>query len=692
MKYRIVSIFMMATALFADPAIDKAVADLNAYAHVQKSLKVQDAGLAYGMRKALAAADLLFDASGKLLLERREAVKAAFIPAAAEDYEVNMGKAIDQLSAGWQPFFDTVTAPKDGLLLQALFSTQHVTNRHAKVAVLAALLAPYNQGPVGDCFAVADVVRDHEEYYLHSAEDYRSIVMNGYIERPVNNQSDFFFFLPILADNDRDQTIPLHFSLFDAPGFAAARTLMGGDSIEYLNDLVLHLLPNEDSVTPAQVIQAMAQAISSHGSDKPVEELIALGEYGFSSLTNNPILRACEAAFAAMAEDRPTDSTRSNVNSAVAQALQTVLSDSHFIDTFNSSYRFVYNLNIPLAQVSDDGSSTDGGFQLYKRSSQNTEMGTKVTTPEEFRQLVLDALHTANIQEKKVLDCVASDAFLKEVLWDYDPDNKKEPDPLHNYTKLARTPMQSCDGDNNYEVDDIDTETTYDTAVQTYTPSNSKDLLAWCLNLAKTAPAELVPMDTPQHAFNFAPTNPDLAAFVHSRTSPDSWIQSKLITPGMRVATMQMDTSAEQAVAQTLLANGLTDCDALHTLTAALAAQKLNVTTFAQKLLDGLKTIYPSVDPNQLAVALDGSLIQSLPADAQTILQQSAIRFALTNWNEGTKDIYFCAFFNPRTQAVSFGNILEDKTQLTPMDENAWINQQQWDIDLTPLAPKNAEC
>lgn len=688
MKNLIALFLMTAVAVCADPAIDKAVSDLNAYAHVQKSLKVQDPGLAFGMRKALVAANLLFDASGKLLLERREEVKAAFIPAAAEDYEVNMGKAIDQLSADWQAFFDTVTAPKDSLLVQALFSTETITDRHAKVAVLAALLAPYNQGPVGDCFAIAEAIRDHEEYYRHAAEDYRSLIMNGYVERPVDNSSDYFFYLPNLADGDLDQNIALNFPLFDAPGFAAARTLMGEDSIDHLEDAVLHALAGQDAVTPAQVIQAMAQVIASSGSGKSVDALAAIGEYGFSSLTNNPILRACEAAFAAMAEDRPADSTRSNVNSALKQTLQAFLSDAHFYDTFNNTYHFVYNLNIPLAQVSDDGSSTDGGFQLYKRSVRNTEMGTRVATPQDFRQLVLDALKTADIHEKSLLGFVNSDAFLQRVLWNYDPDNKKEPDPLHNYTKLSRTPMQSCDGDNNYEVDGIDTGTTFDSSVQTYTPNSSKDLLTWCLGLAKTAPAELVPMDTPQHAFNFAPANPDLAAFLKSCTPADRWIQSTLVTPGMRVAAMGVSPSTQSAVIQALLADGLPESSDLHTLAASLSNQKLNVTVFAQKLLQGLQRIYSSDDPNQLAVALDGALIQSLPADQQTILQRSAVRFALTNWNEGIEDIYFCAFFNPRTQSISFGNMLEDKTQLTPMDETAWVNQQQWDVDLTPFAPK----
>ena len=56
------------------------------------------------------------------------------------------------------------------------------------------MLAPYNQGPVGDCFAVNDVIRDHTEYYRHMAMDCASIVMKGYVERPVNSSLGLLLF------------------------------------------------------------------------------------------------------------------------------------------------------------------------------------------------------------------------------------------------------------------------------------------------------------------------------------------------------------------------------------------------------------------------------------------------------------------------------------------------------------------
>jgi hypothetical protein len=203
--------------------IAQALAELNSYATIQESLKIQDPDIAYAMKKAELMADLLISSTGKLKYDLCPSIKSAFIPAHPEEYEVNMSKVLDHLNASWQPFFDSVKAPDNtnfliDLVLHSIFGLGidvQITDRHAKVAVLGSMLSPYNQGPVGDCFAVNNVLRDHDEYYKHSADDFKSIVMHGYLKRLVNESPDYFFFLPILADDDRDQlfTITAHKNL-----------------------------------------------------------------------------------------------------------------------------------------------------------------------------------------------------------------------------------------------------------------------------------------------------------------------------------------------------------------------------------------------------------------------------------------------------------------------------------------------
>ena len=69
---------------------------------------------------------------------------------------------------------------------------------------------------------------------------------------------------------------------------------------------------------------------------------------------------------------------------------------------------------------------------------------------------------------------------------------------------------------------------------------------------------------------------------------------------------------------------------------------------------------------------------------------EGGIKFAATNWNDGTKNIYFCAYLNPRTLQLSFASIDEDKTGLYPMDESAWVNNKSWDVDLCNDSPADS--
>ena len=66
----------------SDSAIQTALVELNQYTDIQKHLNIQNADLAYAMRKALVMADLLLDAEGKLNLKFMSSCKIpAFISA-----------------------------------------------------------------------------------------------------------------------------------------------------------------------------------------------------------------------------------------------------------------------------------------------------------------------------------------------------------------------------------------------------------------------------------------------------------------------------------------------------------------------------------------------------------------------------------------------------------------------------------
>lgn len=721
-----------------DSTITQAIDALNQYATLQKKIGIQNADLAYAMRKALVLADVLIGQDGTLNLTSIQAAKAAFVPDHPLKYEVTIGHVLDQLDASWQPFLDSVVAPSKSAVaantvLRGLFGLNAkdvVTDRHAKVAVLSALFAPYNQGPVGDCFAVAGLERDHEKFFKHAANDYAQIVQHGFVTSTVGVVQDNFFFVNVLADSDISNVFYLNASgmivasntpLLSVPGFAAASNAMGGDrNSQLLQDTLKVLFKGKVQgvvkVSPEIVIAAMAQALAASVPNTDPDVLLSQGLYSFSSLTNNPIQRSSECVFAAMAEDRVQDYVRGNINSAIQKSMNLAFElvalnpkasafKKAFYDKLNASFRLIYNPSIPLQQVASDGSSSQGGFQLYKRVFNDpTQIGTHVATPEDLRQLVLSSISQTEVSlgvstnvhliSLALSKCVSGDSFLENVLWNYDSANRAEPDPVKNYQSLARTPMQSCDGDNPYEVNYIDTGINESSRIVGYSPKDTTDLLTWCLALAKKSPAELCPMTSPEHAFNFDPTNPDIVAFLQSGRASDYWIRQMVIVPSLQVATRQIDANTKTVLANAMysvLSEVLPDETQYQALVDKLGALPLTIQRYSQRLLSGIEQLVQlnAAQTAQLELILDAQLIQALSSGDRAILENASLKFAFTNWNDGTKDIYFCAYFNPRTLQLSFALIDEDKTGLYPMNETEWVNNQQWTVDITGSDPSN---
>ena len=716
--------------------IEKIVSSLDTYKALQKTINIQHEELSCAMKKALVISQLLISATGNLNIHLIDQIKNSFISDPALKYEVNIGHVLDQLDNSWQQFFDHIKKPNEillesNILLRGLFGLspdEYITDNHAKIAILAAMLAPYNQGPVGDCFAVAVLVRNHEEYFKHSAIDYRDIIQKGYISRKVTDNLDNFFFIPVIADLDLHKFVLIDsfghingssLNFLEAPGFRGAFNVMGGKNIsnfseKVLKDLFIKRKVKQIKVSVIEVICSIAKIIASEKPQMNPEEIVKLGSYAFSCLTNNPILRATECAFSAMAEDRPHDYLRYNTLLAVAKSCQGVWNtfksnaqlekfQNIFLNQFNNSFRFIYNPSIKLVGLASDGNSSMGGFQLYKRIPNHPElMGIKVTTPYDFRQLVIETVAETkgligqDSEMNKIREALESfiykDSFLKAVLWNFDSQNPKEKNPILNYKLLARTPMESCTGDDPYEVSDIDTGKEYKNDILFYSPKNSLDLIKWCLNLSKQAPSKLLPMDSSQHAFNFDPTNSDIINFLKSGLSPDNWIRQQLDIPGLQIANHLM--SQERMIhVSTAMFNILQDFLSNHyeykAMTDHLSKKPITIQKYGEGLLAGIKKLIflDAYQTDEVARILDVKLIESLSLYDRTLLEQSAIRFAFSNWNDGIKDIYFCAFFNPRTLKIAFGCIDEDKTNLFPLNEIEWVNNKQWDIDLRAYPP-----
>lgn len=311
------------TGLETIKEIKKILAQLDQFYLDQHKAGIQNADLSYANRKALLLADMLINSSGELKTDLISDVSRYFFASDLQEPERRMKKILKKLNELWQFYFKIVDKPdhtidNSNLALKALFSLSPedpLNNRHAKVATLAALLAPTDQDPVWDCF---DLNRNQITYYVNCMKNYDEIIEKGYLTQKKNGQHDQFPFVNSIPDEDLENIFKVgilgniegtDLKLIQAPGFAAALTVMGGSRIKHFLEKLIFVLFIQNfpgvciETTPAQVISAMAKVIAHHQPQADVNDLIYAGKYAFSSLTHNPILFATESALAAMAED-----------------------------------------------------------------------------------------------------------------------------------------------------------------------------------------------------------------------------------------------------------------------------------------------------------------------------------------------------------------------------------------------------
>ncbi len=720
------------------------------------AFRLQDTDMVHFIEKPKEIAKLLLTSQGHINLGLIGEIKAHFFSGSTLllEYEQGIQYVMDQMDCSWQEAIDAVQPPSSGQFASnaivradlGLMPNEAITKLHCQQVVLSALLSQLCQGPVGDCFAVAWAIKKHNEFLLDSMADYTAIVRDGFLARNVNGAQDDFFFETTIADEGMDESFTLQGDgkideykgayFYECPNLVAACRQMGiSDLKSRANDVMTQIYNTKQTMTWDRLIQICAEVFAD--ANHPQEELTLLGRYGFS-LSNNRLLRAWETSLAAMAEDRPNDYVRDNVSSAVMTVFKPIFESREkkstsyqktlieetkkiFQKTLNDSFRLVYNGAIPLQQVSSDGSSSSGGFELYQRDVRNlNNKGIRIATPEQFRNFIFDILdQTTQAQISKtpskkdrqvilsVTDslklCAHANTFMRDIIWAYDQVNKNERDPVANYLNLERTPMTSLDGDNPWEVMAIDTGKDFTPDVKTIKPKDPGALLKWLLGLAqwkestekyleKKTPEDEDPATSPQHAFNIEFKNEEFKAFLASGLDPDAWIQKTLIEPGLQVSRTEVDNGTKKLMQQKAahwlsrqFKKGIPDSvqHETDTLFKSLNSKIVTVQQYAQRLQDGIVKIFKlnADQTTSLSFALDNMLIQSLPKAQSQALQSEAFRFARTNWDTGPKNLFFCCYFNPRTEKVDFADIAEDRTVLEPMDQYEWIDNKEWEVD-----------
>ncbi|HSW87497.1 MAG TPA: hypothetical protein VLG49_08380 [Rhabdochlamydiaceae bacterium] len=714
-----------------DTEMKKILAALEKEWTAHKKMGLQDPDLVMSSRKPFAVAQTLLTSDGQINVELIKLVETYFLPKDRPllEWEIGMKRVLGQMDFSWQTIIDEIKKPNSvdlpsNDLIRAdlgLSSGEDITDQHAKQVALAALLCSLCPGPVGNGFAISWEIKNHHEFLQKSLKDYADIIEQGFLIRSIAGRRDQFFFKAITTDDDLSRTIKLDIDgkiasgayIWECPSLHAACRQMGIDRIQYASDVLKFLFRDKDSpiieITPEQIVEAYAEVRSTIDDKLPTDFYFAKGKYAFSQTTNR-LLRACETAYASLAEVRKSDPIRRAVHACVQKALKKPWDACKeerslkildivekvkdcFDQTLDKSIRYVYNPALSSQQMSSDENGIKGGFELYMKDPYApTKLGSRIATPEDFRKLifhVIDAAENtlrgdsnsleiinmyyvaANIKKR-----VETNQFLIDVIHHYDEANKKCADPLKQYAYLKRTPMTILDKDKPYQVEAMDTGLSFLPEVKTIPPKSPYALMKWALDLEKWKSANK--MDSSNHS--------QPALFMRSGLSSDAWIKETLIAPGEKIAYATITDQTKKTfylntihwLSELFPGKWNAGLSQRYEDFYNLFSKKiLSVDAYAQSMLNCLNhLLQPSpYQAGKLSLAIDGILIHSLPKKVSAKLHSMAFRFAKSEWNDD-----FCVYFNSRTKELGFARMNENQTNLQPIDEYDWIENESWTI------------
>lgn len=677
----------------------RAISHLNhllaSFHSLQKRSNLEDPFPSVCLRTSREIALALLTPQGQLNLGIIPDLKAALFPPGHKylDYELKVSRVLDHMDVSWQPLIDSVIKPNQEAerSIQAIRADLNlplsvaITDLHAKQAALAALLSCHPRA----------FTRDGSQFLKDILAQYKELIQYGSIGRWVNGNFDRFFFLNKIGNDKLQQLISVDREgklengnfLWDAPNFKFAFMQMGVSSPSANAATALKILGAElESIqtTPDAVIQAFAEASLNTKSKATFSEQILAGRYAFTT-THNHVLHAFETALLGVAEEKRTNYLRGQLVEAVNQVLQPAFHRLQkifgagevakfrtiFEQTLKDRIRYVYNQAIEGAVPSLKEGVAGSGFELYERgSSDSFQMGTRIETPRQFQQLIVGVADRATravttpataAVASSVAAIIRNSLFPKQVLLAFDPENRKNLDPVDRYKELMHTPMCYQVSSHFFKVAEIDTGLCGSPNMRINT---AFDLLYWILGMAEWK--EKIDVSQSSAAtFHLRFDMDKIEDYLKSRQKPGEWIEESLFIPGRQISSSIIEPELRKnyikAITNLLEEEVPQSAARFQKSVAALDDMPMSVSEYMNNVLKVLIQNLPWIDPGQISLVADALLLQTLPQKMRNQIAESAVRVGLMKKEVNSKEMDVCVYFNVRTQTLSFGTIDEDR-------------------------------
>lgn len=509
-----------------------------------------------------------------------------------------------------------------------------LTSVDAKKAVLMALLSYPRQEHVANCFALSLAISLFSTSMEKCLDDFNEIMSHGCLRRQVEGELITFPFLLKLPLETVKQPLQPHFE--SNPLLHGLQRYLGIEKMPLGYKTIDDLLVACEKIKPGSLEK---------------------GRFYIEAQTKNPLIGVWSNILASMAEGGSETLLKTALVGSIIHVAELLETDKPVLTAVKTDILKRIHIHYD-PEISSDG-ELNGGFVLYDKEKH----WKRIDTPKRFHHFIMHSIQDPVLKEKfKAKERILT---LLEV---YHPDNKVADRSFEQCSNLPYTPWITKIGNDPKQLLKIYKGASRTESTIILHPRGADDLLSQVITSAKEfyekqmdrkkrRSSLLVPVRiVGQHTFNLIVNHPSLLRWL---INPEN-MQEIIRAPAKAVHESKYNAKP-----------------ILNYLYERAKFKLKNPPETLKELRALLIKSFP-------ADLIDRKLFEYLPETEKAKLNDVAIHFADTNWQQDGHDIHLAFSYNPASLALEVFEALDDLTILKPIDQESQIRHALWEFYRDP--------
>lgn len=700
---------------------------------------LQPVGAALPIQLSQELADILLTSTGHLNIGLAPILSKIFLSnPSSPDYENTLKKSLNTflISPKTRDTFWEVVIPSHPKAMQLIRSSLQlgpdavIGTQEVKRTLLSGLLSHPRQGKNGSCFAAALVIEEMSNHFLSCVKNLKTLLQTGIIQRNVRGIQ---YTTPLSCSiSDETLLIETHINphglltirgqsslLWTIPGLQAVCISLG---LPCTKDLFSHLLPSTSlkKISIKQILTYLVEQVPN--GTEHLDELLEIASFSFSAQTAPPLLKAWENTIASMTENTEGGMIKSAAIKAILDGLEYALSSKkippspplqHLFLQIQKHLHESVEIRYEACLFSPDISLESSGNGRFVLHASDKKISSKEAFLSFVQEIIKKGFTTCREPKTSLLpiletltEYTKSDSWLCYTLIRYHKDSRNQIEKAvlnNNYHKLRFTPWATQCGHNSRVLLARYFELPIPLPTLTFQPKNSHQALAYLIGVyqKKPFPKKTELFSSPhtkdafwilgKHRFSLMPGHPKFVAAWNTPQEGEEWIREKLLLPGQKVASSEISNSVRAFIEEAMFRKKEVNISKTERLALLQALKKIpspsHYQTYRKEYMQILARSrnWSQEKLDILAQALDKLLFETLDPHRKSLLIQTSITFADTNWSLNKNDLHFAFIVNPGTGEIEMWQTDSKNVSFTPLNQNEWVIGQSWEIPSSTL-------